>query len=148
MRSANYSESPKRASTIGLVQISARRREATDSRHVLAPKLSQISVWMIIRINYSRFNEPFADSVIDLFLDMHGLIFYLSISPLAGSTRYFPTDVSQRAATGRHTLAKRQNAYALPTFAKSPFETGTRAERLGIDQNVIVYVKTSKGLDE
>ena len=39
-------------------------------------------------------SHRYADSVGCFFLDMHGLIFYLSISPLAGSTRYLgPTEI-------------------------------------------------------
>ena len=54
-------------------------------------------------------SHRYADSVGCFFLDMHGLIFYLSISPLAGSTRYLgPTEIVEanievsRASTPKH----------------------------------------------
>ena len=41
------------------------------------------------QVNYSCYNEPFAVSRLDrLYLDMHGLIFEISTSVQAGSTRY------------------------------------------------------------
>ena len=112
---------------------------------------------MLVRINYSCFNEPFADSVKDLFLDMHGLIFYLSISPLAGSTRYLgPTETVERnegvsrSSTpepptfqpGRILMHEHRN------FHKHPFKTVSRAQELEVNIKSLSRVrKTSDHVD-
>ena len=61
------------------------------------------------QINYNCFNEPFAVSpCINLYWDMHGLIFETSIWLLAGSTRYLARMFKRGA--GR--------AWARPTFPR------------------------------
>ena len=50
-----------------------------------------------------------------MFLDMHGLIFYLSISPLAGSTRYL-----RKWTTSRPKRSARETTGSLGTLTLSP----------------------------
>lgn len=92
------------------------------------------------RVDYSCFNEPFADSSLyNMILDMHGLIFYLSISPLAGSTRYLlherlpslqipePLTPSQRPGTRSAIKTNAHNAHpAHRSEAKVPFPRSRR----------------------
>ena len=87
-----------------------RFREPSLGARISSKIIADIRLGNLFRVDYNCCNEPFADSSFqDIFLDMHGLIFYLSISPLAGSTRYLgPTEIVQanievsRASTPKH----------------------------------------------
>ena len=66
-----------------------RFRESSLGARISSKIIADIRLGHQLRINYNCCNKPFADlKFTKMFLDMHGLIFYLSISPLAGSTRY------------------------------------------------------------
>ena len=102
-------------------------------------------------------SHRYADSVGCFFLDMHGLIFYLSISPLAGSTRYLgPTETVERnegvsrSSTpepptfqpGRILMHEHRN------FHKHPFKTVSRAQELEVNIKSLSRVrKTSDHVD-
>ena len=62
-------------------------------------------------ITAGRINSTFSNSSnTDMFLDMHGLIFYLSMSPLAGSTRYLKRRIGSGACRRNHHANATYNA--------------------------------------
>ena len=134
-----------------------RFRESSLGARISSKIIADIRLGYIVRIDYSCCNEPYADSVEHIFLDMHGLIFYLSISPLAGSTRYLgPTETVERnegvsrSSTpepptfqpGRILMHEHRN------FHKHPFKTVSRAQELEVNIKSLSRVrKTSDHVD-
>ena len=135
-----------------------RFRESSFGARISSKIIADIRLGIQFRVDYNCCNEPFADSsFIDMFLDMHGLIFYLSISPLAGSTRYLgPTETVERnegvsrSSTpepptfqpGRILMHEHRN------FHKHPFKTVSRAQELEVNIKLLSRVrKTSDHVD-